>query len=82
VDRTCPLDTDWWVGNSVGQRIEMGPLLKRLISAYGPKRTSLVAPHMSAFGLKADMRRGHSPFSSGGRRRKTIAVELDRLTDD
>jgi hypothetical protein len=26
-----------------------------LMPAYGPKRTSLVAPHMSAFGGKADM---------------------------
>jgi len=26
-----------------------------LMSAFGPKRTSLVAPHMSAFGGKADM---------------------------
>ena len=25
------------------------------MSAFGPKRTSLVAPHMSAFGGKADM---------------------------
>jgi hypothetical protein len=25
------------------------------MSAIGPKRTSLVAPHMSAFGAKADM---------------------------
>jgi hypothetical protein len=25
------------------------------MSAYGPKRTSLIAPHMSAFGGKADM---------------------------
>jgi hypothetical protein len=25
------------------------------MSAYGPKRTSLAAPHMSAFGGKADM---------------------------
>jgi len=25
-------------------------------SAIGPKRTSLVAPHMSTFGGKADMR--------------------------
>jgi hypothetical protein len=25
------------------------------MSAYDPKRTSLVAPHMSAFGGKADM---------------------------
>jgi hypothetical protein len=27
------------------------------MSAIGPKRTSLVAPHMSAFGGKADMAR-------------------------
>ena len=27
------------------------------MSAFGPKRTSLVAPHMSAFGGKADI--GH-----------------------
>ena len=26
------------------------------MSAFGTKRTSLVAPHMSAFGGKADMR--------------------------
>ena len=26
-----------------------------MMSAIGPKRTSLVAPHMSAFGGKADM---------------------------
>jgi hypothetical protein len=25
------------------------------MTAFGPKRTSLVAPHMSAFGCKADM---------------------------
>jgi hypothetical protein len=25
------------------------------MSAFGPKRTSLAAPHMSAFGGKADM---------------------------
>jgi hypothetical protein len=25
------------------------------MSAFGPKRTSLVAPHISAFGVKADM---------------------------
>src|SRR6478736_3494005 len=28
---------------------------QRPMSALGPKRTSLVAPHMSAFGSKADM---------------------------
>src|SRR5215471_2527481 len=41
------------------------------MSAIGPKRTSIVAPHMSAFGCKADMpfctahvcltQSGHSP---------------------
>jgi len=32
-------------------------LIKRtiLVSAFGPKRTSLVAPHMSTHGGKADM---------------------------
>jgi hypothetical protein len=28
---------------------------RRRLSAIGPKRTSLAAPHMSAFGGKADM---------------------------
>ena len=32
-------------------------------SAYGPKRTSLVATHMSAFGAKADMTVCGSPLS-------------------
>jgi hypothetical protein len=30
-------------------------LFRRIRSAIGPKRTSLVAPHMCAFGCKADM---------------------------
>src|SRR5262245_12825740 len=34
-----------------------------LMSAFGPKRTSLVAPHMSAFGGKADMTVCGSPLS-------------------
>src|SRR5262247_2320850 len=33
------------------------------MSAYGPKRTYLVAPHMSAFGGKADMADCGSPLS-------------------
>jgi hypothetical protein len=34
------------------------------MSAIGPKRTSLAAPHMSAFGSKADMTvRGKSAFA-------------------
>jgi hypothetical protein len=33
------------------------------MSAFGPKRTSLVAPHMSAFGGKADMTVCGSPLS-------------------
>ena len=32
-----------------------GDRVKRLMSAIGTKRTSLVAPHMSAIGGKADM---------------------------
>jgi hypothetical protein len=34
------------------------------MSAYGPKRTSLVAPHMSAFGGKADKKLNHAEFST------------------
>jgi hypothetical protein len=37
------------------QRTGMGQVLAPLMSAIGPKRTSLVAPHMSAFGGKADI---------------------------
>jgi|SRR5262245_12087149 len=33
------------------------------MSAIGPKRTSLVAPHMSAFGGKADMALCRGPLS-------------------
>jgi len=33
------------------------------MSAFGPKRTSLVAPHMSAFGGKADMTVCGNPLS-------------------
>ena len=33
------------------------------MSAIGPKQTSLVAPHMSAFGGKADMAVCGSPLS-------------------
>jgi hypothetical protein len=29
--------------------------MKLAMSAFGPKQTSLAAPHMSAFGGKADM---------------------------
>src|SRR5215475_6498503 len=33
------------------------------MSAFGPKRTSLAAPHMSAFGGKADISIGTCPLS-------------------
>ena len=33
------------------------------MSAIGPKRTSLIAPHMSAFGRKADMTVCGNPLS-------------------
>jgi len=36
------------------------------MSAIGPKRTSLVAPHMSAFGGKADMATLYSTFGNCG----------------
>src|SRR5262249_35887193 len=35
---------------------------ERPMSAIGPKRTSLVAPHMSAFGCKADMPAASNPW--------------------
>jgi hypothetical protein len=35
-------------------------------SAFGPKRTSQVAPHMSAFGGKADMAEGAWPHADHG----------------
>jgi hypothetical protein len=45
------------------------------MSASGPKRTSLVAPHMSAFGSKADMTLCGNPLSrslSGVKRRTWV----------
>ena len=36
------------------------------MSAFGPKRTSQIAPHMSAFGGKADMARFYSTFGKSG----------------
>src|SRR5262249_43490797 len=38
--------------------------VKAAMSAFGPKRTSLVALHMSAFGGKADMPMATQPSSS------------------
>jgi hypothetical protein len=37
---------------------------RRLMSAFGPKRTSLTAPHTSAFGGKADIRRREAKWSA------------------
>ena len=36
--------------------------MKRPMSASGPKQTSLAAPHMSAFGGKADMTKRKHPL--------------------
>ena len=55
------------------------------MSAFGPKRTSLVAPHMSAFGGKADLT-FCGPFqyrfeplrSPRNRGNRTAQVEFDR----
>jgi len=59
------------------------------MSAIGPKRTSLVALHMSAFGGKADIGRttkwlraalvGPSPGASINRREQRGAVSGDKL---
>ena len=56
-------------------------LIKRtiLMSAIGPKRTFLVAPHMSAFGGKADMGYCGSPLSRsllGVKRTWPIAMQM------
>jgi hypothetical protein len=42
--------------------------MSKLMSAIGPKRTSLAAPHMSAFGGKADIE-----ASNGIAKRKAAA---------
>jgi hypothetical protein len=49
------------------------------MSAFGPKRTSLVAPHMSAFGGKADMTTGTCPLSwslSGVKQTSLVAAHM------
>ena len=49
------------------------------VSAIGPKRTSLVAPHMSAFGGKGDMTvRGNPLLRSllGARRTSLVALHM------
>src|SRR6476620_2626876 len=49
------------------------------MSAIGPKRTSLVAPHMSAFGGKADMTIGTCPLSwslSGVKQTSLVAAHM------
>src|SRR5512132_2964464 len=49
------------------------------MSAIGPKRTSLVAPHMSAFGGKADMTVCGNPLSrslSGVKRTCPFALHM------
>jgi hypothetical protein len=48
-------------------------------SAYGPKQTSVVAPHMSAFGGKADMTLCGNPLSRsplGAKRTCLIAAQM------
>jgi hypothetical protein len=44
------------------------------MSAIGPKRTSLAAPHMSAFGGKADMRLCGNPLSRSLVRRTRLLL--------
>src|SRR5262245_8300713 len=53
------------------------------MSAFGPKRTSLVAPHMSAFGGKADMMFCERPLSQsllGVKRTCRFALHILLLT--
>ena len=49
------------------------------MSAFGPKRTSIVAPNMSAIGGKADMTIGTCPLSrslSGVKRTSLVAAHM------
>jgi len=48
----CPLMAQSW-----------RPFFLRAMSAFGPKRTYVAAPHMSAFGGKADMPVFGNPLS-------------------
>jgi hypothetical protein len=51
----------------------------RLMSAFGPKRTSLIALHMSAFGGKADMTLCGNPLSRsllGAKRTSRFALQM------
>src|SRR6185437_8002456 len=57
----------------------MRNIMARLMSAFGPKRTSLVAPHMSAFGGKADMIFCEGPLSRsllGAKRTSLFALHM------
>ena len=51
------------------------------MSAIGPKRTSLVAPHMSAFGGKADMTfcDAHVRFWGKAEKHQRITCHLHRV---
>src|SRR5512133_3117315 len=54
-------------------------MLLLAMSAFGPKQTSLVAPHMPAFGGKADMTFCGNPLSrslSGVKRTCLIAAQM------
>jgi hypothetical protein len=49
------------------------------MSAYGPKQTSVVAPHMSAFGGKADMTKHRCPLLQsllGVKRTSLVAAHM------
>jgi hypothetical protein len=55
------------------------------MSAIGPKRTSLAAPHMSAFGGKADMTIANAPVLTRALEerfdRQRGFIDLDRQRD-
>jgi len=54
-----------------------------VMSAYGPKQTSLVALHMSAFGGKADMTLGHmSAFAVAIGCKRTCPFALHMSAND
>ena len=50
------------------------------MSAFGPKRTYLAAPHMSAFGGKADMEMTtYSTLGKSGKRAPQWIIHIVRL---
>jgi hypothetical protein len=55
-DQADDADDDRRVPRAAGELLPVRPVLIGCMSAFGTKRTYACAPHMAAFGGKADMR--------------------------